>query len=201
VRLVLIGGGGHARVVADVARSAGFELLGVLTPEGTQAADGLERIGDDSWIDSAPDDVGFHLAFGGAERAGQYQRLRGTRAFPALVSPAAFVSPSARTGDGTLVVHGAIVNGGAEIGENAIVNTRALVEHDCWVGDHSHIAPGAVLAGGAKVGAGCLIGVGAVLLPGVSIADGVTIGAGAIVVESVRDEGSIWSGNPARRHG
>jgi UDP-perosamine 4-acetyltransferase len=204
MKLVLIGGGGHARVVADAARMAGFDLVGVLTPEGASVAPGLARIGDEGWIGSAPADVGFHLAFGprpgSRERQDLFERLAADGVSLPAVAAAAFISPSAEIGAGSLMVQGATVNAGARIGRNVIVNTCAVIEHDCVVGDHSHVAPGVVLTGGVKVGIGCLIGARAVLLPGITIADRVTIGAGAVVVRSISEPGSIWSGNPARPH-
>jgi UDP-perosamine 4-acetyltransferase len=205
MRLVLVGGGGHARVAADVARSAGMELWGVLTPEGGPVAPGLERLGGDEWIEVAPAGIAFHLAFGPRPgddaRAALFERLTGRGlSFPAIVSATADVRPGAGVGEGTLVVHGAILNAGARVGRNCIVNTGAIVEHDCAIGDHSHIAPGARLGGGVRVGERCILGLGAVVLPGIAIAEGVTVGAGAVLVRDIEEPGSTWSGNPARRH-
>lgn len=205
MKLVLFGGGGHARVVADVARAAGFELLGVLTPNESPLDPEFTRLGDDGWLNEAPPDVGFHIAF--AARAGQtdreqlFARLVSDRALlPALISPAAQVSRFARIGSGSLIVHCAIVNAGAEIGAGAIVNSGAIVEHGCLLGDHSHVAPGAIVTGEARIGRGCVVGAGAIVLPGISVADRTVIGAGAVVVRSITERGGIWSGNPARRH-
>jgi UDP-perosamine 4-acetyltransferase len=203
--LVLIGGGGHARAVADVAKSAGFDLEGVLSIEGTPLAAGLNRLGDEGWIDQSPLGTQFHIAFGprrgGNERAALFRRLMERRLpLPTIIAPTAIVSASARIGEGTVVMHSVIINAGAEIHRNCIINTGALVEHDCSVGDHTHIAPRAVLAGGVRVGSNCLIGSGAIILPGISIAEGVTIGAGAVVVRAVEEPNGTWSGNPARRH-
>lgn len=200
--LVLIGGGGHARVVAEVATAAGFRLLGVLTPAAP--ADGLERLGGDDWLDQAPPETAVHIAFGprsgNRARADMFERARRLGlGLPPIVSPAATVSGSATIASGALVVHGAIVNAGTKIGANVIVNTGAIVEHDCTIGDHSHVAPGAIVAGGAAIGAHCLIGAGCVILPGVTIADGVVVGAGAVVTHSIGEPASVWVGNPARR--
>ena len=205
MKLVLIGGGGHARVVAEVATAAGHELLGVLTPCEASPAEGLTRLGDDRWIEHARAETGFHIAFGprhdSNDREAAFSRLAALRlAMPALVSPAAQVSQLAEIGDGTLVVHGAIVNAGATLGVNVIVNSGAIVEHDCAVGRHSHVAPGAILAGSVQTGERCLIGAGAVILPGLTIADRTVIGAGAVVAKSIADPDTTWSGNPARRH-
>lgn len=203
--LILIGGGGHAGAVAEVARSAGWLVVGVLAPEDSPVPSGLVRLGDDSWIDQAPEDAAFHVAFGSRPGRGAREALfeklsiRGL-SLPAIVAATAIVSPSASLGAGAIAMHAAVINTAARVGLNCIINTRALVEHDCAIGDHTHIAPGALLGGGVQVGNCCFVGAGAVILPGVSIADGVLIGAGAVVVRSIGEPGGTWSGNPARRH-
>ncbi len=205
MRLVLIGGGGHAKVVADVARSAEHEVLGVLTPEGEREQAGLPRLGDDRWIDDCPGDTGFHVAIGPSHgsplREDIFRQLlaRGKR-LPEIVSPSAIVSESAVLGQGSVIMHHVVVNADARIGENCILNTGSVVEHDCRVEDHVHLAPAALLLGGARIGAGCIVGGGAIVLPGVTIPAGVLIGAGAVVTRSIEEPGGIWSGNPARRH-
>lgn len=204
--LVLIGGGGHARVVADVARSAGFSIRGVLTPAGETVADGLTRLGDDDWFERAPEDTGFHIAFGPGPRSSRREALfeqlakRGAR-LPPIIASTAVRGTAAAVGEGSIVMHAAVISAGAVVGRNCIVNTRAIVEHDSVVGDHVHIAPGAMLCGGVRIGRNCLVGTGAIILPNLSIADGVVIGAGSVVVRSITDPGSLWYGNPARRKG
>ena len=201
--LVLIGGGGHAHAIADVATSVGFSVAGVLTRSGVVMLPGLNVLGSDEWIESAPAGTSYHLAFGpqpGCElRAAKFEDLatRGL-SLPAIISPNA-ISRIAGVGEGSVVLHGAILNIGANIGRNCIINTGAIVEHHCEVGDHSHIAPGATLGGAVRVGARCIIGLGAVLLPAVSLATGVTIGAGAVVLRSIEEPFTTWVGNPARR--
>lgn len=203
--LVLIGGGGHAGSVVDVVRSAGLQLLGILTPSGAPPAHGLIRLGDDKWLENAPPSTDLHLAFGPQRGSTRREALfdsleaRGFR-LPVIIAGTAIVSPSATVGAGSILMHGAFVNSSTRIGRNCIINTRAVVEHDCHIGDHTHVAPGVVISGGVEIGRRCLIGAGAVLLPGIKITDGTVIGAGAVVVRAVETSGETWSGNPARRH-
>ena len=205
MRLVLLGGGGHAKAVAEVARSAGHELLGTLTPEEGREQPGLPRLGDDRWIDDCPEDVGFHIAIGPSHgsslREDMFRALiaRGKR-LPEIVARSAIVSESALLGQGVVIMHRIVVNADARIGDNCILNTGSVVEHHCIVEDHVHLAPAALLLGGARIGAGCIVGGGAVILPGVTVASGTLIGAGAVVTRSIEEPGAIWSGNPARRH-
>jgi sugar O-acyltransferase (sialic acid O-acetyltransferase NeuD family) len=113
------------------------------------------------------------------------------------VHPAATIDPSARLGDGSVGMAGAVVNADARLGAACIVNTLAGVDHDCEVGDGVHVAPGARLAGGVRVGRGTLIGMGASVLPRMRIGAGCVIGAGAVVAADVPD-GAQAVGVPAR---
>lgn len=204
--LILMGGGGHAKVVADVARSAGFSILGVLTPAGHDPAPDLVRLGADDWIDQITpgSDVQFHIAMGPTpgtrSREDLFERLQ-TRglALPVIQASSAITSPTATAEAGTIIMHAAVVNASAAIGQNCIINTRAVVEHDSFIGDHTHVGPGALLCGGVHIGSSVLIGVGAVVLPGVRIVDDVTIGAGSVVTRSIDMPGTRWWGNPARK--
>ncbi len=210
LRVLVWGAGGHGRVVADVVRAAGGTVVGFVDgdpgkvgrppvpgapPVLLAEADLLRvlgdgRAGDGGWNALAPgigDNRARLRAFGLAQGA----------AWPALVHPSAVVSPSARTGEGTVVMPRAVLNADARVGRAAIVNTGAIVEHDCRVGDGAHLSPGCVLAGGARVGEGAWVGAGATVLPGVSVGPWAVVGAGAVVVRDVPG-GTVVAGVPAR---
>lgn len=196
--LVLVGGGGHALVVAEAALAAGFVPVGFLdddpdAPLGrlpnplirVGKIGELERIADRGWILG----VG-QLAFRGMviDRLAQMEMGRGART---VIHPSAVVSVTARIGAGVFIGPGAIVNARAVVMDHAIVNTGAIVEHECVVGFNSHIAPGAVLAGRVRVGTQTLVGIGSRVLPDLSIGDRCVVGAGAVIVRSVVDEKTV----------
>lgn len=177
--LVLVGGGGHAKVVADAARAAGLVLAGFVDDDPNAGVPGLEWLGGldrvrEPWI-LCIGDVGTRMRV--------LESLHGEVA--RVLHPTTILSESAEIGLGVFVGPGAVVNADAVVEEHAIVNSAAVVEHDARVGRGSHIAPGAVLCGNVSVGAGCLVGAGAVLLPGVEIGDGAIVGAGAVVTGAV----------------
>jgi sugar O-acyltransferase (sialic acid O-acetyltransferase NeuD family) len=200
-QLVILGAGGHAKVVLDAVRlvwpdacievrdddpnKRGCQLLGftVIVPIGelvTLPADNHVAIGDNEVRKRVAQGL---LACG--------KRLR------TVTHPRATVSSAASVGDGVFLAAAAIVAPDAEIGAGVIVNHGAVVDHDCRVGAWTHVAPRAVLGGGVTVGEGCLIGGGAVVLPGVRIGNEATIGAGAVVARNV-PPGTIVVGVPAR---
>ena len=120
-----------------------------------------------------------------------------TIVFAVAVHPSAVVSPSAKIGEGTVVMAGAVINADAVIGNHCIVNTGATVDHDCVIEDYCHIAPGAHISGATHVGEGTWIGVGACVIQCLTIGKYCMIGAGSVVVRDIPD-GVTAYGNPCR---
>lgn len=206
--VVLIGGGGHARVLLDALHAAGeTRALGVLDADralhGTRLL-GVPVLGDDALLAelAGAGTRWFAVAFGGvrdnAPRRRAYDAAVALGLEPlTIVHPRATASSFARLGPGVQLLPGAIVNAGAELGCNVIVNSGAIVEHDCRVGDHVHLATGARLAGGVVVGAGAHVGAGAVVRELVIIGEGAVAGAGAVVIRDVRPS-AVVAGVPAK---
>ena len=196
MRLLVIGAGGHAKVVVDAAREAGFDIAGVLGRPGDPAEVlGIPVVMDGSTIDADA----FIVAIGdNTARAAAFAAGLEAGLVPAtVIHPSATLADEIEIGRGTFAAAGVIVNVNARIGENVILNTGCTVDHDCLVEDHAHIAPGANLCGGVSVGEGTLVGVGSCALPGASIGAWATIGAGAAVTEPIGD-GVTTVGVPAR---
>ena len=197
--LILIGGGGHALVVAEAAALAGFTLVGFLDDDadaplarGTPTARRLGGLADASLIGGGA----WIMALGDIARRGRaLNDLPGQAA--TVVHPSAVVSASAQVGRGVYVGPGAVIHTRAVIEDHAIINSGAIVEHECRIGRNAHVAPGAVLGGRVRVGAGALVGIGSRVLPAVTIGMGCTIGGGAVVVEGVPDTMTV-RGVPAR---
>jgi acetyltransferase EpsM len=114
-----------------------------------------------------------------------------------VVHAAAYVSPSARLGAGTLVKAGAVVDTGARVGDLCIIDNGATVAHDCVIADACHLAPGVVMGGGCRIGERTLLGVGTSVSSRVAIGAGVIAAPGAVIVRDVPD-GVIVEGSPAR---
>lgn len=210
--LVIIGGGEHARVVADAARTRpdAWQLIGFTAASATEdqpnhPAPDLPNLGNDASLASRiaaqpeADRPWLVLGFGAsaANRRRAAKRFGHLASWASVIHVTAWVSPSAVVEPGAVVLAGAIVNAGARVGAHTIVNSRAVIEHDVLVGELCHVGPGAVIGGGTRIGAGSSIGLGASVRDHVIIGDGVTVGMGAAVLGDVA-AGLTVMGVPAR---
>lgn len=210
--LVVVGGGEHARVVIEAARTRpdAWQVLGIVDPgpaTRTRELLEIEHLGDDdalaAQIDRSEDDrrpwcvLGFVGSEGVQARERAVERLGPAARWATVVHQRAWVSPSAELGEGSVVLAGAILNAGAVIGRHAIVNSAAVIEHDVVLGDHVHVGPGAVLGGGSRAGTGAVLGLGSRVRDHVEVGPGATIGMGAVVVADVAP-GTVVAGSPAR---
>lgn len=205
-RIVVVGAGGHARVVADVIRLTGaFELHGFLDTENAErrgeAYEGSHVLGGHEIIAELKRDGVAHAAVAIGDNharlriGGELEQLGFV--LPALAHPAATIAANVHLGAGCVVFAGAIINPATRIGRLAIINTAASVDHDCTIGDGAHIGPGVHLAGWVTVEEAALVGVGAAVRPRISIGRDAIVGAGAAVIGDVAP-GTTVAGVPAR---
>lgn len=202
--LVIIGGGGHTRVLIGMAQAAGLAVRGIITSNtallGEHILD-VPVLGLEGEVTLDPAEVTLLNGVGNrasrqgaglAPRAALYHlyRAQGFDFLP-LISNAAAILPHVMMGEGVQVMAGAVVQAGAVLGENVIVNTRASIDHDVVIYPHCHIAPAATLCGGVVVGEETHIGAGAVIIQGIRIGCNVVIGAGAVVTRHVPDNAII----------
>jgi UDP-N-acetylbacillosamine N-acetyltransferase len=204
--IVIVGAGGHARVVLDVIRhtdnysARGF--VDMINPDRRDTMfDGLPVLGGEEMLEQLfSEGVEYAIIAIGDNRARQAAADRWALAgytLATLVHPSAVIANGVSIGAGTVVFAGAVINPAVYIGNNVIVNTGATIDHDCVIQDNAHIAPGAHLAGNITVGERTLIGVGAAIRPNVKIANDVTVGVGAAVVNDI-PRGVTVVGVPAR---
>jgi sugar O-acyltransferase (sialic acid O-acetyltransferase NeuD family) len=204
--LVLLGAGGHARVLLALARAAGHHVLGICDPrlaaDEVSRWEGLDVLGDDGALDGLPPDrVALMLGVGQLTAGTLRERLywtgreRGYR-FPVLIHPGAWVAPDATLADGVQVMAGAIVQPGCVIGENSIINTCSSVDHDCHIGRDVHVAPGATLCGAVTVEAGAFVGAGSTVIQGLRVGERAVVGAGVTLVRDLAPS-AVMHGAPS----
>lgn len=204
--VIVIGAGGHAKVLIDALLLNSCTVLGVLDSDpnlsGTNLL-GCPVLGNDELLEGYPaDEVSLVNAIGSIDLPLLRRKIfllfkQQGYEFKSVIHPSAIVSDHSEVQEGAQIMAGAVIQAGVTLAENVIINTRASVDHDCRISAHSHIAPGATLSGGVMVGTGVHVGSGATLIQGIEIGDDVTVGAGAVVVSNV-PAGVKIAGVPAR---
>lgn len=203
-RVAVIGAGGHAKVIIDLLRAGGHEVVACLDAgrEG-QMVGGVPVLGDEAIALPALAAEGVKSAF--IALGDNRLRRKVAAKVEALgfhmvnaIGKSAVISPSVRLGKGCAIMEGVVINADANIGDFAIINSNASIDHDCDIGAFTHIAPGSALAGTVKVGDAVFMGVGSRAIPGITIAEGAIVGAGAVVVRDI-DSAGTWVGIPARQ--
>lgn len=202
-RMIVIGGGGHGKVVAELAGLAGHSVIGFVDggqPAGARIL-GLPVLGDEQLLEDGAflREHAFVVAIGAqaTRRRLALSLLERGAALASLVHPRAVLAPSARLGCGSVVAAAAVVGTEARIGRFCIVNSNATVDHETALADGVQVCPGANLAGGVRCAADAFIGTGAAVLPSVRIGARAVVGAGAVVLRDVPAE-AVAVGNPAR---
>lgn len=204
-RVVLIGGGGHARVLISALAELEVDILGIVDPALVpgEKMSGVRILGDESALKQLlPKEVTLVNAVGSSSdltsRREVYVRLRGKGFdFMKVVHPRAFVAADAKLGEAVQVMAGALIQSNVHIGENAIVNTGSVIEHDCRIGKHVHVASGAVIAGNVIIGDSVHVGCGATVIQGAKVGNESLIGAGGVVIRDVPSKSKV-AGVPAR---
>lgn len=203
---MVVGGGGHAKVVIAALKQSGHHILGYTDQEDRGAILSAPYLGTDAGLANILRAQGRCAAVVGVGKTDLAPRRMAIQSdvetlgfeFPVIVSRHAVVNEGVRLGPGTVVLDGVVVNSGTEVGRACILNTNSTVDHDCRLGDNVHVAPGATLSGGVVVGDNCMIGTGSSIIQGVRLCVDCVIGAGATVVNDVTAPGT-YVGTPARR--
>jgi len=189
--VVVIGAGGHAKVVIELIRAQGrYDVVGCTDREPHRRdVVGAPILGSDDVLPALYAKGIRHcfVALGDNALRRKVATQVAALGFELVnaISPKAIVSPTACLGRGVAVMAGAVINTDATVGDLAIVNTRASIDHDCQIGEAAHVAPGAALAGDVHVGRLAFVGAGATVIPGVSVGESTVIGAGATVISNL----------------
>lgn len=206
MKVIFLGNGGHARVLRDMARLSGLDVIGYAAQDPDRADP--DCLGDENWLlaqSDARQNVLLVNAVGSVAvsdlRAQIYDRFVSQGfSFASVFHPSAIIADGSLLSAGLQIMAGAIIQPGCAIGANTIMNTGAQLDHDCLIGDHVHIAPGTVLSGNVNVGAGAHLGTGSVVIQSVTIGARAEIAAGTVVTTDIA-AGSKMRGVPAQSYG
>jgi sugar O-acyltransferase (sialic acid O-acetyltransferase NeuD family) len=198
--LLIIGAGGHGRVLAELAVCLGRQILGFLDEDiklHNNVIDGFKVLGGDELLTKySANSVllvnGIGSIVNTKKRYEAYSRFKNLGyQFEILCHPKAIVSHSAFLAQGAQIMAGCVIQSNAQVGENSILNTGVIVEHDVIVGSHCHLAPRVVICGNVCIGERSHIGVGAVVIQGLTIGNDALVAAGAVVVKNVSSKSKV----------
>lgn len=207
-KILIIGAGGHAQVVADILTCATKISTEPVFPIGY--LDDNPNITGHSYFNitvlgnlqqiSIIDHDYVVIAIGNNQRRKQIfdQLISANENLLTVIHPSAIISASATIGIGSMICAGAIINPAATIGDNVIINTGSTIDHHNNIANHVHIAPGVNLGGEVTIGEGTFIGIGASVIPQRQIGKWSIIGAGATIITNVEPY-KTYVGTPGKK--
>ena len=190
-KVIILGSGGHAKVVYDTIPKNNFKVIGVadIKKKLDKHFYKLSLIRENELLIKDYPAEEFILCNGiGMIDVKQNKRRQVFEKFKkegfsflSIIHKFSFISEKSKIFEGAQIMAGAIVQTSSLIGRNTVINTNASVDHDCDISDNCHIAPGATVCGGVKIGSNSLIGAGATILPGCKIPQNSKIKAGECI--------------------
>lgn len=202
--IVMIGGGGHASVLAEILLTQGRDILAVISPEDVSQHSvfkGITTLKKDEDILKFGKDkillvngIGMMPKSGFKQKINEYFLSLGYQ-FETIIADSAFVSPFSKIETGAQILPMAIIQTGVTVGCHSIINTGALVEHDCIIGAYNHIAPKATLCGQVETKENVYVGAGSTVIQGISIGCGAIVGAGTCLIQTLEENSIAY---PAR---
>ncbi|MDD2363023.1 MAG: acetyltransferase [Oscillospiraceae bacterium] len=199
--VIILGAGGHAKVIADIIIKSGGQVAGFLDDHiaaGTQILDFpiLGRIFD---LEQYCEAYSFVIGIGSNEVRKKIDSNYKVSWYTA-VHPTASIALGAKIGEGTVIMANAVINSSAVVGRHCIINSGAIVEHDCTVLDYVHLSPNTAIGGMVQIGEGTHIGIGATVMNDINICGDCVVGVGAVIIRDITEQGT-YVGIPVHKLG
>ena len=198
-KIILIGAGGHAHACIDVIEQCKkYSIAGLIVKKKlTSRVFDYPILGTNKKLKKISKKIKHAFISVGQIKTSKIrinlykEAIEAGFKLPIITSPFAYVSPRAKIGEGTIIMHGAVVNANAIIGKNCIINTSCIVEHDAIVADHCHVSTGTILNGKVSLGRGSFVGSGSVVKEEVKIGNNCVIGANIFLRQNLAS-GTIY---------
>lgn len=204
---IILGCGGHGRVVLDVLTNAGgHEVVGFVDSDPNMVGrrvDGIEVIGRPGDLPRIRSERGVARAIVAIGDNGVRRALADeldSLGFELInaIHPSANLARNASLGKNSVIAAGALVCAHCQIGDSVILNTGCIVDHESLIGTATHICPGARIAGRVTIESGAFVGIGATIIQSIRVGCEAVVGAGAVVIEDVAPMSTVV-GVPARQ--
>ena len=196
-KVIIIGAGGHAKVIADIILRNNEELLGFLDDKIEGHILGYPVLGKVRDIEKFSSGAAFIIGIGNNHTRKKIAEINDVH-WHTAIHPSVCIGNDVSIDKGTVIMANAIINTGTSVGKHCIINTGAIIEHDNILGDYVHVSPGTCLGGTVKVGECSHMGIGSVVKNNINIIDSCIVGAGAVVIKDIHDKGT-YIGIPAKK--
>jgi len=197
--VIVIGAGGHAKVVISTLIESGLKVKGILDDDNKKLGNnvlGIPVIGKLDLLKTRDFKVAITAIGDNEVRKRIVEKYANFCKWTRVIHSFSYVHPTAKIGEGTVVFAGSVIQPDVIIGNHVIVNTGARIDHDCRIADYVHIAPGVKLAGAVTVDEGSFLGINSAVIPNKNIGKWAVLGAGGVVTRDVSDF-SVVAGVPA----
>ena len=199
--VVIIGAGGHAKVIADIITKSNDNVIGFLDDNLDIQSKTIYLnktvLGTTKDIDKYKEYY-FIIGIGNNNIRENIANSYDLKWYTAI-HPNAIIANEVSIEEGSAIMAGSIINTGTKIGKHCIINTKSSLDHDNIIENYVHISPGATLAGTVHIKEKTWICAGATIINNITIAKNNIIGAGSVVIKDINKEDSIYVGVPARR--
>lgn len=199
--VIIIGAGGHAKVIADIITKSNDNIIGFLDDNLSLQEKKIyldkKVIGTTKDIDKYKEYY-FVIGIGNNNIRENIANDHDLKWYTAI-HPSAIIANEVSIEEGSVIMAGSIINTGTKIGKHCIINTKSSLDHDNIIENYVHISPGATLAGTVNIKEKTWICAGATIINNITIAKNNIIGAGSVVIKDINKEDSIYVGVPARK--
>lgn len=150
-KVIIIGAGGHGRVVIDAALwNPNLEVIGFLDDGNVEDILGISKLGKISDIEKFKE-FKFHIAIGNNSLRKELTEKIKVENLITITHPTTYICRDAEVGKGCFIGANTIVNSKSKLENSVIVNTGSIVEHDCILESYSHLSYGVLLGSGVTI--------------------------------------------------
>ena len=200
-KLIIIGAGGHGKVVANIAVLNGYKEIFFLDDDTSKKDIGkYQIIGTTKDIGRYKNEYDFFIAIGNNQIRKKISiLLLDNNIKPvSLIHPSAVIDDTVQIGYGVVIMANAVINADTMIGNNVIVNTASSIDHDCIINDYVHISPGVHVAGNVHIGEETWLCIGSIIINNITIGANIIVGAGSVVIKNIKESG-MYIGIPIKK--
>ncbi len=189
-KVIIIGGGGHAKVLVDCLLLSGATIIGITDIDSNNCHSSFSNVKfigkDEAIFQYDQKDILLVNGLGFTDKSNRRAAIfelfkKSGYSFASVIHPSAVISSDVVLSEGVQVMAGSVIQPGCKVGANSIINTSVAIDHDCIIAENVHIAPGSVLSGNVTIEQSVFIGAGTTIIPGVTIGLKCIIGAGSLV--------------------